>query len=251
MIALSRWTRLRVFLRSFAVQGSWNYRTLIGSGFAYALLPGLREVYAGRPRDLRAAVDRHSGLFNSHPYLAPMALGAVLRLEANGEADIVVERFKAAIRGSLGMIGDRLVWTGLRPVCLLVAIVLVFAGAGWLAAGLAFLISYNAAHIFIRVWAFRLGWREGKAVAERFRHSRIGPAHRLLAWIGAFLVGVALPLALASVALTPSGEGRWTWGAAALLAALAGLHWGPGVRGIAVILLAGFAVLGLAVGVLA
>jgi hypothetical protein len=34
-----------VFLRSFAIQGSWNYRTLQGSGFAFALMPVLRYVH--------------------------------------------------------------------------------------------------------------------------------------------------------------------------------------------------------------
>ena len=60
----------RVLIRSLSVQGSWNYRTLIGSGFAYALLPALRFIYRDRPAELQAAVRRHTELFNSHPYLS-------------------------------------------------------------------------------------------------------------------------------------------------------------------------------------
>ncbi|MGH7464052.1 MAG: PTS system mannose/fructose/sorbose family transporter subunit IID, partial [Longimicrobiales bacterium] len=50
--------RWRVFLRSFSIQGSWNYRTLQGSGFAYALMPVLRWVY-GDTEQLQEAVVRH------------------------------------------------------------------------------------------------------------------------------------------------------------------------------------------------
>jgi mannose PTS system EIID component len=250
-MALTRSHRTRVFLRSFLIQGSWNYRTLIGSGFAYALLPGLRAVYDGRPAELRRALARHSGLFNSHPYLAPLALGAVLRLEADGEEEAVVERFKAAVRGSLGMIGDRLVWAGWRPVCVLLALVLVLAGAGWIAAAVTFLLAYNAGHLALRLWGFRVGWREGMAVAERFRRLPVGSGHRLLAWVGAFLIGVSLPLALAAVAILPTGEGRWTWGAAAATAGLIGLRAGSAVRGPAVLALTGYLLLGLVLGFLA
>ena len=35
--------------RTFAVQGSWNYRTMIGGGMAFAMLPLLRRIYAGDP----------------------------------------------------------------------------------------------------------------------------------------------------------------------------------------------------------
>lgn len=251
MSALPRSVRIHVFLRSFAVQGSWNYRTLIGTGFAYALLPGLRRIYASRPEALRAAVERHVTLFNSHPYFAPLALGAVLRLEADGEDPAVVDRFKTAVRGSLGMVGDRLVWAGWRPVCVLLALAVVLTGGRWLAGLLCFLLIYNGGHLLLRIWSYRIGWREGKAVADRFRRLPVGPIHRLLSWAGAFLVGITLPLGIAAVTIVPTDEGRWTWGAAAATAALIGLRGGPTIRGAAALALLGFAVLGLALGVAA
>jgi PTS system mannose-specific IID component len=91
--AVDRRVRLRVLLRSFAIQGSWNYRTLLGTGFGFALLPALRAIYAGRPDALQEAVRRHTTLFNCHPYLAGVALGAVARLEDEGTPPETVERF--------------------------------------------------------------------------------------------------------------------------------------------------------------
>ncbi len=234
--------RAAVLARSFAVQGSWNYRTLIGAGFAFALLPVLRHLYGKDPERLRDAVQRHWGLFNSHPYLAPMALGAVASLEAEGAAGPVIERFKSAIRGSLGTLGDRLVWAGWRPVCLLVALLLLLLELPWWVAVVAFLAVYNAGHLALRIWSLRLGLARGVAVGEQLRQSSVPQMQRVLAIMGAFMVGALIPLAAAGrlVGATPA----LPWSVAALLAALLGARFGALVRIPVVVALAAFALLG-------
>src|SRR5690606_5329083 len=122
----------------------------------------LREIYRGQPERLNEAVERHSGLFNSHPYLAPVALGAVASMEAAGDDRVIIERFKTAVRGSLGTLGDRLVWATWRPVCLLFALALALAGASWWAVVAAFLLVYNVGHGWLRLWGFRAGLAEGR-----------------------------------------------------------------------------------------
>lgn len=183
-----------VFLRSFAVQGSWNFETLVGFGFAFALLPALRVVYRGRPAELAAAVGRHARLFNTHPYLAPIALGAVARLEVEAKPAEVIERFKAAVRGALGGLGDRLVWAGWRPVCILAALGLFLAGAPWWSALAAFLVVYNAGHVGLRLWAFRVGWKESTGIAATLRSSWIWDAERILRALGPALLGACAVL---------------------------------------------------------
>jgi len=98
------------FLRSFTIQGSWNYRSMVGGGVAFCLLPVLRAVARTRGEPLQDALQRHVGHFNAHPYLTSLALGAIARLEADGEDPEAVQRFKAAIRGPLGGLGDALIW---------------------------------------------------------------------------------------------------------------------------------------------
>jgi len=245
----SRRVSAAVFLRSFAIQGSWNYRTLIGSGFAFALLPMLRSRYRGDVTRLRESLERHAALFNSHPYLAPIALGAVAQLEANGADPMLVERFKAAVRGSLGSLGDRLVWAGLRPVCVLVALALAFAGAPWWLPVVVFLVTYNAGHLFLRTWSYRQGLLRGKEVGERLRHSFLGPAQRILTVGGAFLTGLLLPLAVAGGAfrgLGPVAERPLPipWIIAAAAAALLGVRFGSAVRLPVFLVLVAFAILG-------
>jgi mannose PTS system EIID component len=237
-----------MFWRSFAVQASWNYRTLIGTGFAYALLPVLRIRYGGDPDGLRRALARHGHLFNSHPYLVPLALGAVARLELEGADAALVERFKAAVRGSLGSLGDRLVWAGWRPTCLLLALALFGAGAPWWAAAGTFLLIYNIGHVALRLWGLRVGLKSGVHVGERLRTSVVGPAQRWLGGIGPFLVGLLIPVAAAGslVGVRPS----LPWAVTGFAAAAIGLRFGPGIRGPASLLLAAFAAAGLLLGAL-
>ena len=201
MSTLPRAVFWSMFMRSFAIQGSWNYRTLQGSGFAYALLPVLRYVYRDDEVRLQDAVTRHTALFNAHPYLAGIALGAVARMEADGEQPALIERFKAALRGSLGTLGDRLVWAGWRPACVLLALVVLLAANSVTAAIIVFLIVYNAGHVSLRWWALSIGVRYGKQVGDELRRAPLALWHERVVSAAAFLLGTALPL-IAAGALT-------------------------------------------------
>lgn len=232
-----------MFLRSFAIQGSWNYRTLIGTGFAFALLPALREIFRGRPAELQAAVERHTDVFNSHPYLSGVALGAVARLEQEGADPGLIARFKAAVRGSLGSLGDRLVWAGWRPTCMLLALILLFLGETWWVAILVFLILYNAGHLLVRVWGFQLGLRYGRMVGEHLRRAQLADIQRFIASAGAFLLGFLLPV-VATGGLVSVNLPR-ELSLVALLAAAVGVRFGGRVRRPVVVALAGIAIFGL------
>ncbi|MGH7475024.1 MAG: PTS system mannose/fructose/sorbose family transporter subunit IID [Longimicrobiales bacterium] len=241
-------TRLRaaVLLRCYTIQGSWNYRTMIGTGFAFALLPVLRLIYGDDTVALRRAAHRHAQLFNSHPYIAPLAVGAVARLEQDGESVEVIERFKLAVRGSLGSLGDRLIWAGWRPVCLLLALSAYFMGAsGWLAAVL-FLVLYNVVHVGLRTWSFRVGFAAGKTVGERLRASRVVPAQRALNVLGLFVCGLILPLAATAQPLDTMLDARWSLGAIA--AVIAGVSLGAAARRTFALFLVLFAIGGLLIG---
>lgn len=244
MTALSRQARLAVFARSFAIQGSFNYRTLIGNGFAFALLPALREIFRGRPADLREAVDRHTRVFNSHPYLSGIALGAVATLEGDGASPVVVERFKSALRGSLGSLGDSIVWAGWRPVCTLLVLLLLLIGVPWWATVLVFLGVYNAGHLALRGWAFRLGLSSGRAVGEQLRRAPLSKVQGGISRAGAFLLGCLLPIAVAGgLVSSPMPPATIVL---AVGAAVLGLGAGHRVRTPAVLALAGFMLVGLA-----
>jgi PTS system mannose-specific IID component len=218
-----------VLLRSLAVQGSWNYETLTGTGFAFVILPALRRIHADDPAALEAAVRRHEGPFNSHPYLAPLALGAVIRMEEDGEDPAVIERFKSALRGSLGTLGDQLIWTGWRPVCLLATLGLLLIGVPWWIALLAFLVGYNVGHLGLMYWGISVGLAEGRSIAGRARHTVTSSQPRLMA-AGAFVAGAVMVLVVVRGLPGLQMAGAWVWPVLAGLGVLVGVQWGDRVR---------------------
>lgn len=238
-----------MFLRSLAIQGSWNYRTMIGGGFAFALLPVLGTIYRGRPDALHDALERHRQIFNSHPYLVGVALGGVARLESEGADPDVIDRFKSAVRGSLGSLGDGLVWAGWRPVCAIAALVLLYAGARWWVAVGTFIIVFNIGHFALRGWGFHVGYHHGLSVAGQLRRAHVTDASGVLSAIGAVLLGALLPLLIASAPPDPATALPWL--SAAVLACIVGLRWGNKVRTPSVIVLFGAALLALVSRVLA
>ncbi|MBB4635350.1 PTS system mannose/fructose/sorbose family transporter subunit IID [Longimicrobium terrae] len=225
---LPRGVRRAMLLRSFAVQGSWNYRTLIGTGMAFVLAPALRHLYGADTARLREATARHAELFNAHPYLATLAAGAIARLEADGAPPELIGRFKAAVRGSLGSLGDRLVWLVWRPTTALLMVALLLAGLPWWLAVLAFVASYNALHLWMRVWGLRTGLSEGLQVARALREAPFERMGERASDVGAVLAGFAAVLAVGS-----GGRGGWDYMALGVIALVAGVMLGPRVRMVA------------------
>ena len=227
---IPRGVLVSTFLRSFLIQGSWNYHTMLGGGFAFALLPALRRLFGGDEQAMHASLERHIEHFNAHPYMSPLALGAALRMEAEGTDADTVRRFKAAVRGPLGGLGDALVWATWLPSVSVAGLALLWLGVpGWVAA-LAFLILYNVGHLWLRVWAFRTGLREGRDVGRRLgRTDLLGWATRLRP-VTALLVGLLTGAMLAGPGGLAEAGPLWAGLAAAafLGGLLAGHHaWRP------------------------
>lgn len=164
--ALSRRALASAFARSFLIQGSWNHRTMLGAGFAFAMLPALRLLAQGNAAALEASLRRHLEHFNAHPYLANLALGAALRLESDHEDPEAVRRFKTAVRGPLGGLGDALVWAAWLPAVSLAALSLLWLGVPGPVAVVVFLLVYNTGHLGLRIWGFRSGLANGRNVAR-------------------------------------------------------------------------------------
>lgn len=186
-----------MFLRCFAIQGAWNYEGLIGNGIGFCVEPALRRLPGGVDGPAyRHALARQSAYFNSHPYLAGLAVGALARVELDGIAPVRIERFRAALCGPLGSVGDRLVWAAWLPACSLVALLLFGAGLSPHVVVLGFLILYNAGHLALRVWALRSGWQHGLRVASALGHPVLQHGPRYIGRVSAVLGGLALPLAV-------------------------------------------------------
>ncbi|MGQ0765896.1 MAG: PTS system mannose/fructose/sorbose family transporter subunit IID [Gemmatimonadota bacterium] len=213
-------TRMAMFVRLLAVQGAWNYETLVGNGIGFAVEPALRLLPGGRGGGLyRAALARQSQYFNAHPYLASVAVGALARAELEMVDPARIERFRTALCGPLGSCGDRLVWAAWLPFSALVALAAYGLGSGPLVTVAVFLILYNTGHIALRVWGLETGFRRGLAVAPALGSQIFRDGPRAVSRAGALVAGFAVPLAVARVAGPDPGQ-LWS---ALLLVGVGGL----------------------------
>jgi len=190
-------TRVAMFFRMLAVQGAWNYETLLGNGIGFCVEPALRRLPGGLDGDAyHSALARESQYFNAHPYLTSVAVGALARAELDGEAPERIERFRTALCGPLGALGDRLVWATFLPLCSFTALFVFGVGASPLVTVLTFLGLYNAGHVGLRVWGLQVGWRKGLAVAQSLGHPILQQAPLRLGRLASVMAGLSLPLAV-------------------------------------------------------
>ena len=159
-------SRSAVWRRQFLLQGCWNYEGMQNVGFAYAILPALRDLYANRPEEALKAVKRHLEFFNTQPAMGALILGASVRLEervAAGETDPrAIGTFKVGLMGSLGAIGDSFFWGALRPMASVTGALLALLHP--LLGVAAMLLVYNGVHLTVRRRGFAAGMEGPEAV---------------------------------------------------------------------------------------
>ena len=217
-------TRAAMLVRLLAIQGVWNYETMLGNGIAFSLEPALRRLPGGRGGEAyRAAMARHSGYFNAHPYLASVAIGALARAELDGTPVAQIERFRVAAPGPLGSVGDRLIWAGWLPLCSAVALLAFGLGATPAGVVLLFLGAYNLGHLGLRVWGLHAGWRNGLRVAQSLANPVLRQGPPYVARATALVAGIALPVAAQGII----GPGRALLGGvlAAVAVGAVGITW--------------------------
>jgi len=192
-------TRARCFWRGLFLQAAWNRRGMQNLGFAYAIDPALKALYRD-PAARRAALGRHLGFFNCHPYAAAAILGGAIhheeRIAAGAEPAQAVVAYKATLQGPLAAVGDGFFWTALRPSfgALAAVAALLFGWPGVVGT----LTIYNAIHLSLRIGLFRAGYREGDAVVGAIARLALPVIADRLRLAGAVLCGVAASLLLAT-----------------------------------------------------
>lgn len=207
---------LQVFLRGLLLQAGFNPRTLQGLGWAFAMMPALSCLYPdGSVRE--AAMRRHLGHLNTHPYFAAALLGAAVRLEERLASGLTpastLDRFRQALASPLAAVGDAFFWSALRPVCALSAILTVPLWGVW--AAVVFLLAFNLIHLTVRIRGFFAGYRQAEGLIESVGRLRLPALTGGLRRLGAVLAGVVVVV----VAVAP-GEARPTPGMMAVGALL-------------------------------
>jgi PTS system mannose-specific IID component len=183
--------QVRGFLRLLAVQGAWSYERMLGIGLGYAAGPLLADLKSSDPVRYSEAMVRSAEYFNSHPYIAGLALGAIVRAEYDDAPGANISRLRTALCGPLGSLGDRLFWAGIVPALVGAALVLVVLGHPWVAL-VGFLVVHNGIRLAVGVWALRTGLESGIRVGAAIGASPLPVAAERAGLFAALSVGAAV-----------------------------------------------------------
>jgi mannose PTS system EIID component len=184
----------RIFWRSFFIQGSWNFKALIGVGFAYCAIPIAQRLYKDE-KAMAEFLDRHLIFFNAHPYFANICLGSCAHLEEAAIANPEIWKdlrpisvFKERLIGPLGALGDEIFWKALKPFAAAFA---VFLGiiSGWIAIPV-FLIVFNVPHLIARVKGLSIGYSLGFDIISLLSRRKLEKYTRLATALGSFFTGL-------------------------------------------------------------
>ena len=187
---------VRMLWRCFFIQGSWNFKTMLGIGFCFCCIPIVRRLYDNEA-EREEFLKRHLVFFNAHPYLATICLGACAKLEEqarNQEAGWTdmrpIEIFKERLIGPLGAIGDEFFWKRVKPLAAALG-VLFAVTIGWLAVPI-FLIVYNAPHLRARFEGLLFGYRKGFDIVRYLSMRRLQKYQELLSVVGSLVTGILM-----------------------------------------------------------
>jgi PTS system mannose-specific IID component len=163
-------TLLRCFLRTYLVGANFNLRGLQNMGLAYAMDPGLKELYPVGT-DLRQARKRYLYHYNTHPWWTPLLVGCFLnlekRLEAGGLSPQNFISIRQTLTYTLSAIGDSFFGGSFLVTWSLLAALVLICGHFGLALGL-LVASWILLQVF-KAWIFCLGVSQGMGFLGRLR----------------------------------------------------------------------------------
>ncbi|MBQ1507861.1 MAG: PTS system mannose/fructose/sorbose family transporter subunit IID, partial [Erysipelotrichaceae bacterium] len=142
---------------NWALQWCWNYEKMQAAGYAYAMVPVIKELYDGEEAQCRE-LERHMNFYNTHPGASALIAGAGVALEEGGQPE-VHDSLKVALMGPLAGIGDTIQAVLVTPPFNIIAAGLANEGSA-LGAILASTLPVLA--LFIARWPlFNYGYKQG------------------------------------------------------------------------------------------
>lgn len=193
----TRLDRLNVLLRCFVVQASWNFKSMLGLGFCFCIIPIARRLYEST-EERSEFLRRHLDFFNAHPYFVGFCLGAVTKLEEESlfkkwPDKRPISIFKERMTGPLGGLGDQLFWDRIKPATAAFGVVIALQ-YGWIALPL-YLSIYNIPHIYMRIKSFNMSYRMGFDIVSVLSKRGFKQAGHYISIAGMLTAGVLLIVA--------------------------------------------------------
>lgn len=196
---LSAKTLKKVYNRHYQLLGCFNYERQMSTGYAWTMMPALRELYGDDPEEMQKGVKRHLEFFNCATTTSPFIVGISCAMEEQnasaepGEYDAAsITSVKAALMGPAAGIGDSFFWGTFRVIGAGVAAPLAVAG-NFLGPLLYFLINVIPSEI-VRRLGFKLGYEGGSTFLTRISEDgtlqKLTEAARIM---GLIVIGAMIP----------------------------------------------------------
>lgn len=190
-LKLTKKDRISVWIRSFFLQGSWNYERMQNGGWAFAMIPAIKRLYKTK-EEQSAALKRHLEFFNTHPYVASPILGVTLALEeerANGAPveDVTIQGVKVGMMGPLAGIGDPVFWFTIRPI--LGALAASLAISGNILGPIIFFLGWNIIRMVFTWYTQEFGYKAGSRISEDLSGGVLQDITKGASILGMFILG--------------------------------------------------------------
>lgn len=109
----------KAFWRSQLLGASLNFERMQSLGAYYSVVPALKKIYKGKPKEERvAAIRRHLEFFNTNPYVYGPILGISMAMEENTkeEEKQSVISVRTGLMGPFAGLGDSLLAMTVVPI---------------------------------------------------------------------------------------------------------------------------------------
>lgn len=154
---------ITLVIRSFSIEASFNYERMMSLGYAYSIEPILKKLFT-QPEELKSALQRHLGLFNTTSVASPFILGVSVSQEMSYHHDPtipvdVINKTKTDLMGPLAGISDGIFWGTLRIISAVVGITMAMNGSYW--GPISFLLLFNIPNLTVRILGLKWGYLYG------------------------------------------------------------------------------------------
>ena len=183
-------TLIKIFLRSFFIQTTLNFRRMQNLGFAMSIIPLIKALRLQKEESVNM-LTTHLQLFNTNPYFSAPVIGSIVRLEEEKTSpkDLMDSTaIKKSLMASYAAIGDIFFWGALRPFASIFAVMLIYMEL--IIAPVAFLLIYTPAHLWTRLKGFIEGYRLGKGGFEFIRSLDLPSIAVKIRWFSIILLAV-------------------------------------------------------------
>ena len=151
---------------NWALQWCMNYEKMQGSGFAYAMVPVIKDLYSTEEERCRH-LERHIQFFNSHPAGSSAICGIVCALEEKHQSD-TAESIKIALMGPLASVGDTFQGVLVKPLVSLIGAGMAAEG-NWLSI---LMVTLPMFACFLARWPiFDLGYKQSISLLNNMQSS--------------------------------------------------------------------------------